>query len=479
MMLLTLSAHAQTIKISGQLAEWKTGTEIHLTNIAQVDIPVKVTANGYFHAYFPQLKKGVYNLTGVGFIYLEPGYSLQVKPDKIEHTYKFAGRGALENNLMFNCRKQLKKYFAMNNNSFSSKTYMIGVDTFLNKLGEYKKHIYDQINKSSSMFYKHIAQKDIDFYCLQNLYNYRLYYGVDSAKQEAFYKLLSSGKTNSKDLNSAYAAIHNRTLSSKQKQIFDSLCYKSWNMNDSVLFINSEIYRESVSNKITNLMYTDFRADFAAGKDQSLIKLWVVQKDINNKFISDYYIYQFTGDMITMGKDSILKDSVYRSFLGGNYNQAYKANITQLYNNYIYMSSKNVAPDFNYVNVDGRTVSLSSLRGKYVYIDVWATWCGPCKKEIPFLSAIEDEYRTRKIQFISLSVDVNKDINKWKEYVKSNQLKGIQLIADKDFNSDFIKKFNINSIPRFILIDPEGKIVSGDAKRPSDPELKELFNKLL
>ncbi|MNY06128.1 hypothetical protein D3C86_1388720 [compost metagenome] len=80
---------------------------------------------------------------------------------------------------------------------------------------------------------------------------------------------------------------------------------------------------------------------------------------------------------------------------------------------------------------------------------------------------------------MSLSVDQQKDKSKWTSYVKDNKLGGIQLLADQDFNSDFVKKYNINSIPRFILIDPAGKIVSGDAKRPSNPELRKQFDTLL
>jgi hypothetical protein len=68
---------------------------------------------------------------------------------------------------------------------------------------------------------------------------------------------------------------------------------------------------------------------------------------------------------------------------------------------------------------------------------------------------------------------------KWKKFIDDNHLKGIQVIADHDFKSDFISGFNIIAIPRFILIDPEGKIVEENAERPSDPALAVLFNKLL
>lgn len=71
------------------------------------------------------------------------------------------------------------------------------------------------------------------------------------------------------------------------------------------------------------------------------------------------------------------------------------------------------------------------------------------------------------------------DKTKWSSYVKENKPGGIQLMADKDFISEFIKKFNINSIPSFILIDPKGKILDGYAKRPSDPNLKTQFDQLL
>jgi thiol-disulfide isomerase/thioredoxin len=143
------------------------------------------------------------------------------------------------------------------------------------------------------------------------------------------------------------------------------------------------------------------------------------------------------------------------------------------------MISKSPSPDFNYSNVDGKMVSLKELRGKYIYIDVWATWCAPCKAEIPFLTKVEEDYHGKNIHFVSLSVDGIKDKNKWISYVKEHQLQGIQVMADKDFSSDFIKKFNINSIPRFILIDPKGNIVDADAKRPSDPQLRKQLDTLL
>ncbi|AWA29026.1 TlpA family protein disulfide reductase [Flavobacterium magnum] len=138
-----------------------------------------------------------------------------------------------------------------------------------------------------------------------------------------------------------------------------------------------------------------------------------------------------------------------------------------------------VSPSFEYENFAGGKTKLEDLRGKYVYIDVWATWCGPCRREIPFLQKVEEKYHGKNIAFVSLSVDEKKDYEKWKKMITEKSLGGIQLIADKNWASDFVMAYSINSIPRFILIDPQGKVVDADAARPSDPALEAQLDGLL
>lgn len=137
------------------------------------------------------------------------------------------------------------------------------------------------------------------------------------------------------------------------------------------------------------------------------------------------------------------------------------------------------SPTFNYVTIAGEKVKLEDLRGKYVYIDVWATWCGPCRGEIPYLAKVEEKYKEKNIAFVSISVDEDKDFNKWKKFVADKQLGGIQLFADKNWNSEFITAFGINSIPRFILIDPKGVVINSDAPRPSEQQLQDKLDSLL
>ena len=132
---------------------------------------------------------------------------------------------------------------------------------------------------------------------------------------------------------------------------------------------------------------------------------------------------------------------------------------------------------FNYPDVNGKMVSLESLKGKFVYIDLWATWCGPCKQEIPFLQKLEHEYEGKDIHFVSISTDKPGHAEKWKAMVKEKNMGGIQLHANGD--QEFAKAYNVEGIPRFILLDKEGKIVDIKAPRPSSDEIRPLLDQLL
>ncbi|WP_423818618.1 TlpA disulfide reductase family protein [Salinimicrobium sp. TIG7-5_MAKvit] len=142
------------------------------------------------------------------------------------------------------------------------------------------------------------------------------------------------------------------------------------------------------------------------------------------------------------------------------------------------MLEGNPAPEIVFQDIENKDITLTSFQGKYTYIDLWATWCGPCIKEIPSLQKLEKEYSDRNIQFVSVSIDEEKDLEKWKRFVREKNLTGHQLIADKFADSILATTFNIKNIPRFLLLDPEGKIVDASAPFPSDPELVALFKEL-
>ncbi len=125
------------------------------------------------------------------------------------------------------------------------------------------------------------------------------------------------------------------------------------------------------------------------------------------------------------------------------------------------------SPDFKGVDVNGKEYTLADFRGKYVYIDVWATWCGPCRQEIPYLKKLDEDYKDAQIVFLSLSVDQDKA--KWEKMVKEQSMSGVQLHIGQ--NSSFQQAYKIEGIPHFILLDREGRIIDKKMSRPSMDEV--------
>ncbi|NMB37587.1 MAG: TlpA family protein disulfide reductase [Bacteroidales bacterium] len=134
----------------------------------------------------------------------------------------------------------------------------------------------------------------------------------------------------------------------------------------------------------------------------------------------------------------------------------------------------NISPDFSCVDIEGNKFTLDDFRGKYLYIDVWATWCGPCRMEIPHMIELEKKYHDKEITFVSISCD--SDLEEWQKSVNAG-MTGVQLHFDE--GDTFMQDYMIIAIPHFILLDKEGKIISSNMSRPSDPETASRLDKLL
>ena len=134
-------------------------------------------------------------------------------------------------------------------------------------------------------------------------------------------------------------------------------------------------------------------------------------------------------------------------------------------------------PDITMERPDGSKVSIQSLRGKYTYIDIWATWCGPCCKEIPFVEKLVEEMKDNsKLQFVSFSVDGDRAA--WMAKLEKDKPAWPQFILDENTNKVFSDALGITGIPRFVILGPDGTIINQDAPRPSDPELVNYLNEL-
>ena len=125
------------------------------------------------------------------------------------------------------------------------------------------------------------------------------------------------------------------------------------------------------------------------------------------------------------------------------------------------MTEGSPAPDFTAQTLDGKSLSLSQLRGKYVFLDIWASWCAPCRREIPFVKQALAEAKN-KDNFKVLSYSIDSKRNEWSNCINKNQMNDknwIHVSTLKAWSSDIIRLYNVRGVPHTVLIDPAGNVV--------------------
>ncbi len=372
-------------------------------------------------------------------IHLKPGEHLNLTADcnELVSTIKYSGKTAPINNYLL----QYNQLFQDHNKQYST-ILKLNEAEFVKAKAAYKNSIYQLLDSQEELTEEFVA----------------------SQKRDIHYRIIASY------LN--YEERHGKAVGNESFKTSD-------NFLDIVKTVNMEDPKElekSVKYGFLLKKYYSFEyeklGDFY--EDDKVKFIQFLSSKITDKNVKDRLLYFYGKPAVVSTKEVQL---CYDILMENISNERYKKEITEKYNQLKTTLPGQKSPLFtNYQNANGGTNSLSDFLGKYVYIDVWATWCGPCKAEIPYLKEVEKKYHDKNIVFISLSVDNIKSIDRWKKFVNDKELGGVQVIADKERESDFIKKYQIEGIPRFILIDPNGKIISADAPRPSDKKLIELFN---
>lgn len=117
--------------------------------------------------------------------------------------------------------------------------------------------------------------------------------------------------------------------------------------------------------------------------------------------------------------------------------------------------SGSIITDFAYPGPNEKIIALSSLKGKYVIVDFWASWCGPCRKSIPKLKELYTEYKSKGLEIISVSIDTDSDA--WRKAMTEENMPWLQVLSPNKEKT--LKEFNIQGVPTLFLIDRDGRIV--------------------
>ncbi len=414
-------AKSKTIELRG-LNDFK--KVITLAEDGTFSDTMKVAAGKY------ALKNGMEYTT----VYLENGFDLTIDLDaeKFDESLSYKGEGAEINNYLAKRQLLAEKHMGANPQAL----YAADENAFIRKINDYIQALEKEV-KTVTGDLAEAEKAEIDL--------------------------------EKRAILSQYEGYHAYIIKDPEFKVSENFpnIYEGLNMWDEEKFEKSGNYKQLVIRKIQDEVGEKMQNDSTLQEIAAIVQVLETKKEgkIRNFVLKDLS-RMLSGDA---EKDQLIVDAINKLSTDEEIKKAVNEQLAAIKSTAVGEPS----PTFSFENYEGKTISLDELKGKLVYIDVWATWCGPCKGEIPHLIKLEKEYHNKDITFVSISVDEEKD--KWKEMVKEKQLKGVQLFADKGWKSDFVKAYNINGIPRFILLDKEGKIISPDAPRPSDPKLIDLF----
>ena len=148
-----------------------------------------------------------------------------------------------------------------------------------------------------------------------------------------------------------------------------------------------------------------------------------------------------------------------------------------IYDRVLALQPGKLSPQFTLMSIDGEEVSLSDFKGKVVYLDFWASWCGPCIREVPYAKELQKEFEGTDVVFLYVSLDENDEA--WRKAVEEKELSGVHLLA-KGFKHEVPVSYNVSGIPTYYIIGRDGNIYRNNAPRPSSGDtLKDLLKAAL
>lgn len=209
-------------------------------------------------------------------------------------------------------------------------------------------------------------------------------------------------------------------------------------------------------------------------KEMRITKNYNYRKSIFKDKVLDYQLTAYMKKNIGLvSADTKFAEALMKDYKTVCRNSEYISIIDKVYEQANKLVKGNDAPDFTLINKEGKQVSLSSFKGKIVYIDFWATWCMPCIDAMNRSQELTEKFKDRN-DIVFLYVNVRDDMVKWKGYLVKEKTEGIHLFADKEQSEKLYHVYNFVGIPHYTLIDRNGKIINPNAESPEKVEAKIL-----
>lgn len=373
-------------------------------------------------------------------IYLKPSYNLKLSLDTKSPKYvNYKGIGTNENNYLIE-QNALKNSFGQLNYygyyaKFDEKKFLKQTDSIFKLRRDL---LSEQTNLDDEFIY--LENKSLEYEKLDRLAGYEMMHGFVTKDQ------------NFKVSNSFPDPYENIDLANEKLSI-------------SPHYIG---YLESYLRKITFS-----KSEKNNTSDPILKALESIEENINTPVLKEILAYNVVKQDLKRSKNVGVAFKKYNELTK---DKKRKEEVEQVYLSLSKIAKGKTSPTFKLFDINDNLISLSDLKGKYIYIDIWATWCGPCIAEIPALKKLEKHFEGADLQFVSISYRDKKEM--WEKMVKKKELGGLQLFAP-DENISFFKDYQVTEIPRFMLIDKDGKIIDANAIRPSNPKLKLELERLL
>lgn len=161
-------------------------------------------------------------------------------------------------------------------------------------------------------------------------------------------------------------------------------------------------------------------------------------------------------------------EKAYKAFVQKHPGSPYGTELDEQYSATARIAPGQPAPEFTLTDDQGKQRSLSEFKGKVVYLDFWASWCGPCMTELPYAKKLKDEFAKQDVVFLYVSID--DDAKSWKDAIAKHNIAGVHLNA-AGWNNSVCKAYNIQGVPAYFLIGKSGSIANNNPARPSSGEV--------